>query len=456
MAILGGNPRTVRNVQSRLLQQLSRFVHAFGTFTGYAVSRFWNDDGLRVASALTYSSLLAMVPLTTITVAILSVFPAFAEIRAGVQTWVFNLLVPEVGTVVLNYLEGYSSNAGRLTALSILGLVLTSLLLLATIENAFNHIWKVKEQRTLVVRLITFWALLTLTPLLVAASFSATLNLYEQNREALSGQFWLPFIGFVPLTLQFVGFAALYQMIPNRPVRLLDSIVGGAVAAVLFEISKRLFAWYLQAAPIYETIYGALSTIPIFLFWVYVAWSIVLFGAYVAAALPDWRAGRLVGGQVDDLLAGPRLTIALAILAELYAASRLGVGLSRMTLADRVPVGSATLDGMMHQLRRARFVDRSASDSWLLVRDLASATLADLMRGLGIGMRGPVGGIAGIEGAWVERLRQAMRQTDSAAEPHLGVPLATIFQPPTPPANRASGEVRVFERRHDPATPPPA
>lgn len=423
-------------------------ARAIATFGGYAVGRFWNDDGLRVASALTYSSLLALVPMTTVTVGILSVFPAFAEVRASIQSAVFDLLVPEVGLVVLDYLESFSANAGRMTALSVLGLVITSILLLATIENAFNHIWKVKEQRTLIIRLITFWALLTVTPLLVAASFSTTLDLYEQNRDTLSSQFWSPFIGFVPLTLQFIGFTALYQLIPNRPVRLLDSIVGGAVAAILFEASKRLFALYLQIAPIYETIYGALSTIPIFLFWVYLAWSIVLFGAYVAAALPDWRAGRLIGGHLDELLAGPRLTIAMAILAELHAASKLGVGLSRSSLANHLPVGSATLDGMLHQLRRARFVERSAADTWLLARDLTSVTVLDLMRGLGMGIRGPVGGIAGIEGVWVDRLRQAVRQTDIAAEPHLGVTIASLLQPAPP---RPSGEIHHLDRRVDPA-----
>lgn len=435
----------MRETMTRQLQGLLGFLQAVGTFAGYAVGRFWNDDGLRVASALTYSSLLALVPVSTIAVAILTIFPAFNEMRAAVQTSVFDFLVPEVGLVVLEYLESFSANAGRMTALSVVGLIVTSLLLLATIEGAFNHIWKVKEQRTLLVRLITFWALLTVTPLLVAASFSATLNLFEQT-GTLSSQFWAPFIGFVPLTIQFVGFTAIYQLIPNRPVRLMDSLVGGAVAALLFEVSKRLFAWYLAMAPIYETIYGALATIPIFLLWVYMAWSIVLFGAYVAAALPDWRAGRLVGGHLDELLAGPRLTIAMAILAELHAAARLGIGLTRGTLASHVPVGSATLDGMLHQLRRARFVERSASDTWLLARDLSVATTLDLMRGLGMGIRGPIGGIAGIEGPWVDRLRHAVRQTDIASEPHLGVPIATLFQP-HPPGK--GGEVHLLGRRSE-------
>jgi membrane protein len=423
---------------------LRHVATGIATFARFAIMRFWHDDGLRAASALTYSSLLALVPLTTITVGILSAFPAFADLREGLQIWLFDMFVPQVGQTVLDYVEGYTTNAGRLTAISVVGLMLTSVLLLATIEDAFNRIWRVRDSRTLVTRFLTFWAILTLAPILVATSFSVSVDLFVSQNSLVPFSYWSPFIGFVPLTLQFVGFTLLYQLIPNRPVRWLDSAVGGAVAAILFDLSKRLFAWYLQEFPAYETIYGALAIIPIFLFWLYIAWSIVLFGAFIAAGLPDWRGGRLIGAHVDDLLSGPRLTIAAAILYELSLAGRLGVGLRRASLAAKVPVGASTLDGMLDQLRTARFIARSASDRWFVSRDLATTTCRDLMRALGIGLRGKIGEIAGLGGPWLRSLQETVSEVESAEASALDRSIARLLHPPAveliePAPNRVTG-----------------
>jgi membrane protein len=418
--------------------KLRHWARALYTFGRYAVLRFWNDRGAQAASALTYSSLLALVPIATIAFSILSAFPAFGLIKGAAQAWLVEMLVPEVGHTVLNYLEGFSQNTGRLTAFSIVGLVVSSVLLLATIEDAFNGIWRVKEQRAWAVRIVTFWAILTLTPILVVASFSFTISFFGSHSGGVAQQLWAPFIGFVPLVLQFIGFTLLYQLIPNRSVRWNDAVIGGAIAAVAFDLSKRLFAWYLREFPAYETIYGALATIPIFLLWLYLAWSIVLIGAVIAAALPDWRSGRLLGGEIDKVLPGPRLTIAVAILRELAAASRLGIGLHRPTLLDRVPVGISALDGMLEQLRHARFVERSASDTWLISRDLRITTLADLMRGLGVGMRGKIGEVPGLEGPWLQALADRIHAAEEAHHDSLGVPLAAVLVD-EPPADRLPG-----------------
>lgn len=406
------------------------FAEAVYTFGRYALKRFWDHGGTRAASSLTYSSLLAIVPIATIAFSILSAFPAFSAIKGTAQAWLAEMMVPEVGHTVLNYVEGFTQNAGRMTAVSIVGFVVTSVMLLSTIEDSFNEIWRVKERRAWVVRIVTFWAILTLTPILIATSFSFTVNFIGQG--GIGQRVSAPFIGFVPLVLQFIGFSLLYQLIPNRPVRWIDAVTGGLIAAVAFDLSKRLFAWYLRAFPAYESIYGALATIPIFLIWVYLAWSIVLIGAVIAAALPDWRSGRLLGGDIDTLLPGPRLTIAVAVLRELAAASRLGVGLHRRTLADRVPIGISALDGMLEQLRHARFVERSAADSWLISRDLRITTLADLMRGLGIGMRGKVGEVPGLEGPWLSALAERIHAGEEAHQDSLGAPLATVLvdEPP--------------------------
>ena len=98
---------------------------------------------------------------------------------------------------------------------------------------------------------------------------------------------WLAPLG--PLVLEAAGFTLVYLVVPNRKVRHWDALVGGLTAAVMFELLKHGFALYLVYFPGYQAIYGALAAIPIFLVWMYASWAVILFGAEVAAALPEWR-----------------------------------------------------------------------------------------------------------------------------------------------------------------------
>lgn len=395
------------------------------TFTTYAISRFFKDDCLQSAAALTYTSLLALVPLTTITVGILSAFPAFAEVRANIQSLIFTNLVPQVGEVVQEYLLGFTRNTTRLTSVGVIGLMVTSILLLSTIEAAFNKIWRVRESRGLLIRLLSFWAILTMTPLLAAASVSLTTQFLISDRIG-GGAGWGILADLLPGIFEFIGLTVLYAVIPNRAIRTWDAVIGAAVAAVCLELSKAGFAFYLQTFPAYQTIYGALATVPIFLIWLYLVWSVVLIGALIAAALPEWRAGKLWGAGVEQLLSGQRLSVALAVLHELAAASRLGVGLRRRTLVKRVPVGGAVLDGMLDELRRRKFVERSANGAWLVSRDLSTATLYDLARALGAGLRGSVG-IDGIAQPWQEKAAALVDRADQEQQALLSVPLRDLI-----------------------------
>ncbi|MEO3433703.1 YihY family inner membrane protein [Inquilinus sp. CAU 1745] len=396
------------------------------TFGRFALRRFLGDRCPQAAAALTYTALLAIVPLTTIMVGIISAFPAFRDMQIGFRELVVDNFVPQVGESVLDNLSGFASNAGRLTGFGLVGLIITSILLLSTIEGAFNTIWRVRENRPVLVRLLSFWAILSLTPILVVASVSATTELFNANgvSSALGSV-----RGMTPPLVEFIGLSLLYWLIPNRAVRGVDAMLGGGVATILFEVAKGAFTWYLTAFPVYQTIYGALATVPIFLIWLYLTWSIVLLGAVIAAALPDWRAGKLIGGEADSLLPALRLTLACAVLRVLAEASRFGTKLSRKTLLNRVPVGGAMLDGILDQLRHARFVERAANDSWILSRDLHTASLYDLAKGLGIGLRGAHGAIRGLDGPWQSRLSELITAADAAQTDIMGLPLMEVLEP---------------------------
>ncbi len=419
-----------------------RMAAESGRFLGYAARRFSEDRCPQSAAALTYTSLLALVPLMTITIGVVSAFPAFQDIEASAQRLIFDNLVPQVGTAVQEYLDRFVSNAGRLTSVGLVGLVVTAVLLLATIEGAFNSIWRVRESRPWLVRLLSFWAILTLTPVMFAASLSITGQFVLQSELGSQVLSFQPFVGLLPGVFEFVGFTALYWIIPNRPVQARDAAVGGLVAATLFEISKGGFAAYLAAFPVYETIYGAVSTVPIFLVWLYVAWSIVLIGALIAAALPDWRADRLFGSEAGATAPAQRVMLGFAVLRELALASKTGGGLKRKALLRQLPVQVVILEDLLAQLRQARFVEKTANDRWLLARDPTTATLQDLLTALQIGLRGAEGAVAG-HPSHEQRVENLLKAAEDGQHSVLDVPLSELFVEEQEPAAKP---VRLDQR----------
>lgn len=404
-------------------------------FLGHSMLRFYNDNCFQTAAALTYTSLLAIVPMMTIGFAVFSAFPAFSALQMRIQTAIFKNLVPEIGDAILEYLGTFMANAGQMPIFGVVGLAVSAVLLIWTIEGSFATVWRVKEPRSYVTRILSFWAVVSLTPLFAGASLSLSSTLWTALEFAHLEGVVHPLAGFgmvLPFVLQLLGCSLLYLIIPNRDVLWLDALCGGAVGSILLEGSKAVFAWYMREYPAYQTIYGALSTVPIFLFWLYIAWSTVLFGAVVAASLPEWRAGKITRCGPDGLLPAQRLALALAVLHELMDASRLGVGIRRRTLVRRVPVGTLLIDGMLEQLRDAHWVAHTTRDAWVTTRDLGEATLLDLMKALGLGLRGSVHGLGGLDLPWQGRTAHLLEQADARQSDLLNVPIKALLLDDSP------------------------
>ena len=412
------------------LQSVPTRLRDFASFMEYLFKRYFADDCLTTSAALTYTSLLAVVPLMTIGFAIFRAFPAYETLQQQAQTLILRNLVPEVGDAIQDTIIQFAGNAGQLTTFGIVGLAITSVMLFWTIEGSFSAIWRVSEPRSLVTRLLAFWAILTLTPLLFGASLSFSsylLAIFQLNQEDDTLRTWRLML---PGLFEWIAFTLIYLLIPNRAVRWQDAVLGGLIAAVLLEISKGAFGWYITQFPAYQTIYGALSSIPIFLLWLYIAWSTVLIGAEIAAALPEWRAGKISRIGPEGLLPAQRVAVALAILAELLRASHLGVGMRRHTLIGRVPVGGAVIDGMLEQLRESHWVARTSQGAWVTTRDLSASTLHDLLKGLGIGLRGTVRGVGALEAPWQERCAKLLEAADEAERDLLCIPIKDLLCPP--------------------------
>ncbi len=358
----------------------------------YVGRRFKADRALDRASSLSYATLLSLVPLLAIALAMLAAFPVFDGVRGQLESLVFHNFVPEVGEQVDRHIAIFVANAGRLTAVGVVGLAVTAVTLLMTIESALNGIFRVVTARPRLSRLLVYWTALTLGPLLVGVSVSLSVWLLPlQDWAEHAGLAALVRLGaaLLPLLLLMLAFALLYLAVPNRRVAVLDALAGGIAAGLAFTLLRLAFGVYIARAHVYRNVYGAMAAVPIFLFWTYLSWVVVLFGAELTAALPEWRQAR----PEDDGPLSPRrrLDLALALLALLRADARVGAaGLGRPALLEGTGAGEAALFEVLTRLLARGYLARTAAGRYVLVRDLGRVRLADLVAHLDLGL-GPEG-----------------------------------------------------------------
>ena len=272
------------------MQFVKQSMQRLGKFIFSVISRFQGDSCIRQASALSYSSLLALVPIVAIIFSMFSLFSATVAIGEGMEDFIYRYLIPTAGDEVQQYLEQFASQAGALTAVGLLTFVLTALLLLFNIEDSFNEIWRVKKGRSITQRITVYWSMVTLGPILMGASLS--LSTYLLSTQIIQGselevQTRSLGLSLLPFLIEALAFLLLYSTMPNKRVSWRAAAWGSLVAALLFEVSKKIFSLFILNFNSYEVLYGVLATIPIFLIWIYLSWLVTLFGAEFVASLDE-------------------------------------------------------------------------------------------------------------------------------------------------------------------------
>jgi membrane protein len=262
------------------------------SFTLYALKRYGEDQCQTVAAALSYTSLLAMVPLLAIVFAVLAQVPALESFRIELMNFAFANLLPDSGDKVAASFEAFIANAGKMTGFGIVGLVIAAMMLINTIFKNINLIFRVDRPRPIMLRLIVYVGVLVGGPLVLAVSFSMATYIFALTK-GLELEVFTGVMGrltrLMPAFILIVGFAGFYKVVPNRHVRWRDAFLGGLLAGVMFSGLRWLFGIYLVYFPTYKALYGALSAVPVFMLWMFLSWAVVLFGAVVAASFPDWR-----------------------------------------------------------------------------------------------------------------------------------------------------------------------
>lgn len=364
----------------------------------FAIRRLNEERLPQVAGSLTFTTVLGLVPLLTIALAIFTAFPLFNTFRLGLEGYFSDHLMPQViASTVMDYLNQFASKSMRLSAVGGAALIVTTVTMMSMIDGVFNRIWRVTTARPLLQRILVYWALVTLGPLLIGVSISLTSYLFSATdgvvlHMPLAGGL---FYSGVSVLLTMGAFTLLYATVPNRAVSWSDAACGGLLAAIAFEIAKRLFAYYITRFPTYTIVYGSIAAIPIFLLWIYMFWLITLIGALFAAALPvvkyeRWWHVPTPGSAFPD---------ALAILKVLYDARRYGasaaVDANRIRIRTRI--GFDESEQILEKMLEAGWVGRIKSevlrrrfgmgrrriaenDRWALLANPDQLVLADVYR----------------------------------------------------------------------------
>ncbi len=364
------------------LRDLLRFVQR----------RLKEEQLSEVSASLTFTTVLALVPVLTIAFAIFTTFPLFTTFRDSLEAYFVQSLMPKgIANTILDYLSQFAAKASRLSALGAIFLIVTAVLMFGTVDRTLNRIWRVQHARPIVQRVMIYWAIMTLGPLLIGASMSFAGELAPLTGPLFRG--WpltkMLLLLMVSVTLSTLAFSLLYLSVPNRIIDWRDAVVGGLVAAIAFEITRRLFAFFIIQGAGYRAIYGALAAVPIFLIWVYLFWLITLLGAVVAAALPVVRHERWWHRPQP----GSDFLDAMAVLKVLVEARREHAAVDALRLRELTRLGFDESESLLQRMLDAGWVGRLRSepggwrfgrrsrlrqDRWSLLVSPTKMTLADV------------------------------------------------------------------------------
>ena len=268
-------------------------LSAAGRFLDFAGRRFLGDRCLDQAASLSYTTLLSLVPVVALCVVTVSVVPQLQDFRGDIERLFTGNLLPEASNAAIDEFRRVVRKAGKLTGFGIVGLALSAVLLLASIDMAFDTIWRVHRRRSVIVRILAYGAIMVLGPALIVGSLSLQGMILATGTHLGGAAFTKGMRIAAPVLLVLAEAGALmllYRFVPTRRVYWRDAILGAVIGVVLLEGVKRGFTLYLQQFSTFQLMYGALAALPVFLIWLYLCWVAVLFGAEIVAARPEWRS----------------------------------------------------------------------------------------------------------------------------------------------------------------------
>ena len=344
----------------------------------FAAVRASEERIAQVAASLTFTTVLSLVPMLAVVFALFTAFPLFAQFRLALDEFMVNSLMPvAVANTVMNYLSQFALQASRLSTLGGLFLLATAISLIVTIDKSLNDIWHVSRQRPVVQRILVYWAVLSVGPMMLGASLWTTSFLARESLGMVGDvSAWVEVaFTFLPMIVTGLGISAIFLVVPNRHVSWRDAAYGGFGAALVLELLKMLLAWYVTRFPTYTLVYGTFAILPIFLLWLYFSWVVVLFGATVSASLPLIRLGRHAANRKPGAAFIDAISV-LRLLANVRG--KVPPGVSTRAMLSKLRLEHDELVSVLEALANIGYVVRvgdGSKERWALVCDPDRASL---------------------------------------------------------------------------------
>ena len=355
---------------------LQRTLDTLRWFARTLVRQFFEYRCMHSAAALTFTTLLALVPVMTVTYVFLSAFPELSMLGKSVEGFVLENFVPDAGAAVVRQLSVFSAEAAQLGVLSFAMVLLTAILALVNIEEVFNVIWRVPTPRRGLQRLLVYWGVLSFGPPLLIGALLATSYLYAlplvTDLDTLGVREFV--IAMLPTVAITATFTLLYFAVPNTPVSFPHALLGGVLTMLLFEAARWVFAEFVVQS-VTAVVYGTFAAVPFFLIWLYLVWTMILAGAVFVRtlSLPQDRA---------DECREPRILQCARVLALLHAAHQRGASVGMDAIVRDAGLTAANRQAIFAVLERRKLVQQTDKGLLTLGRSLKTVTLWDLYREL--------------------------------------------------------------------------
>lgn len=408
-----------------LLKKLPFYNKTWFQFVLFVLRRFEGNNSREQAGSLTYTTLFAVVPMLTVFLVIISSIKALEPARQQLQQLIYSNFLPKTSIAFDKALNSFTDNSSNLTIIGVLFLFVTTVMMLSSIETAFNRIWRVKETRNGIVGFMRYWTIISLGPILLGSAFvisstMASLNVlssnfagYEVDGAAL---LWIISIG-----LTIIGFFTLYWTIPNRSVPIRAAMIAAVFSAVTFELLKNLFGFVMSNFTSYQLVYGAFAAVPIFLLWIFLSWNVVLLGVEISYALTAFHTGKTQTRHPILML--------LDMLELFYKKQKLGQSVTdqeALNILGRGEIGRWPTYVML--LEKQNLIKRTDKDEYVLVRNLDHLDFWSFYKSLPYTLprREDVEHIH-LDDVWIKRIGPALIESDDYLAAKLSIPLSTIL-----------------------------
>lgn len=411
----------------KYLTRLPFYSKTWFQFVLFVLRRFEADRCREQAGSLTYTTLFAVVPMLTVFLVIISSIKALEPARQQLQQLIYSNFLPKTTIAFDKVLTAFTDKSNNLTIIGILFLFVTTVMMLTSIENVFNRIWRVREKRGGMIGFMRYWTIISLGPIILGSAFVlsstvASMNLLSSHLAGyeVDGAFLLWVISF---TLSILGFFILYWTIPNRSVPIKAALFAGIFSASIFELLKNLFGYIMSNFTSYEIIYGAFAALPIFLLWIFLSWNIVLLGVEISYALTAFYTGKEQRRHPVIML--------LDILQLFHLKQQNGESMSDKEALDvlgREEIGHWPSYVLL--LEQQNLVKRTDNNEYVLVRNLTQVDFWSFYKSLPYPLprRPDVKNIHIDDHEWMQRIGPMFEEADDYLAAKLSLPLASIFE----------------------------